>query len=99
MLKNFRINISFLEAITDMPSYTKFLKDLLSKKWKLLENTTASLTEEYSVIIQNKLPSKLSDPGIFSIPCFIRDVPSVENHVILGIVWALCYTPSARSCK
>ena len=45
MLKKFHINIPFLEAITDMPSYAKFLKDLLSNRGKLLENATVSLTE------------------------------------------------------
>jgi len=68
MLKKFHINIPFLEVITDMPSYAKFLKDLLSNKWKLLENTTVSLTEGCNAIIQNKLPPKLSDPGSFFIP-------------------------------
>ena len=46
MLKKLHINIPFLEAITDMPSYAKFLKDLISNKGKLLENTMASVTEE-----------------------------------------------------
>jgi len=74
MLKKFHINIPFLEAITDMPSYAKFLKDLLSNKGKLLKHATVSLTEECSTIIQNKLPPKLSDPGSFSIPCSVGDV-------------------------
>jgi len=46
ILKKFYIDIAFLEAITDMPSYIKFLKDLLSNKGKLFENVTVSLTEE-----------------------------------------------------
>ena len=71
MLKKFHINILFLEAITDMPCYAKFLKDLHSNKGKLLENATVSLTEECSAIIQNKLPLKLSDLGSFSIPCSV----------------------------
>ena len=74
MLKKFHINIPFLEAITDMPSYTKFLKDLLSNKGKLLKNATVALTEEYSAIIQNKLPPKLSKTGSFSIPCLVGDI-------------------------
>ena len=51
MLKKFHINIFFLETITDMPSYVKFLKDLLFNKGKLLKNAMVSLIEEYSVII------------------------------------------------
>jgi len=74
MLKKLHINIPFLGAITDMHSYAKFLKDLLSNKGKFLENTTVVLTEECSAIIQNKLSLKLSDLGSFSIPCSVRDV-------------------------
>ena len=74
MLKKFHINIPFLEAIADMPSYAKFLKDLLSNKGKLLKNVTVSLIEECSAIIQNKFPPKLSDPGSFFIPCSIGDL-------------------------
>lgn len=72
MLKKFHINIPFLEAIIDIPSYAKFLKDLLSNKGKLLENASVSFTEECSAIIQDKLSPKLSDPRSFSIPCSVR---------------------------
>ena len=51
MLKKFHINIPFLEAITDIPSYAKFLQDMLSNKGKLLENAIVALTEEYNAII------------------------------------------------
>jgi len=54
-----------------MPSYAKFLKELLSNKRKIEEDETVNLTEECSAIIQNKLPPKLKDPGSFSIPCVI----------------------------
>ena len=74
MLKKFHTNIPLLEAITNMPSYAKFLKELLSNKGELLENATVALTEECSAIIQNKLPPKLSEPGSFSIPCSVGDV-------------------------
>jgi len=73
MLKKFHINIPFLEAIIDMPFYAKFLKNFLSIKGNVLENATISLTEEYSAIIQNRLPPKLFDPESFSIPCSVRD--------------------------
>ncbi len=54
-----------------MPSYAKFLKKILSKKKKLEDYETVALTEECSAILQNKLLSKLKDPGSFSIPCVI----------------------------
>ncbi|XP_012575296.1 uncharacterized protein [Cicer arietinum] len=57
-----------------MASYAKFFKEILSNKRKLDDNETIALTEKYSAIIQNKLPSKLKDPGSFSIPCVIGDM-------------------------
>ncbi|XP_061366855.1 uncharacterized protein LOC133309991 [Gastrolobium bilobum] len=52
----------------------KFMKDLLSKKRKLKECETVTLTEECSAIIQKKLPPKLEDPGSFSIPIEIGNI-------------------------
>ncbi|KAJ8755138.1 hypothetical protein K2173_018936 [Erythroxylum novogranatense] len=57
-----------------MPSYAKFLKEILSNKRKLEEHETVALTVECSAAIQNKLPPKLKDPGSFSIPCQIGKV-------------------------
>ena len=57
-----------------MPSYAKFLKEILSNKRKLEERETVALTEECSTTIQNKLVAKLKDPGSFSIPCLIGNV-------------------------
>ncbi|XP_024024351.1 uncharacterized protein LOC112092431 [Morus notabilis] len=54
-----------------MPSYVKFVKDILSKKRRLGEFETVAMTEESSVISQNKIPLKLKDPGSFTILCAI----------------------------
>ncbi|XP_057997671.1 uncharacterized protein LOC131176625 [Hevea brasiliensis] len=62
------------EALSQMPSYAKFLKDILSKKRRLEDYETVALTEEYSTILQNKLPPKLKDLGNFSIPCLIDNM-------------------------
>ncbi|XP_061349546.1 uncharacterized protein LOC133294810, partial [Gastrolobium bilobum] len=51
-----------------------FMKDLLSKKRKLKECETVTLTEECSAIIQKKLPPKLEYPGSFSIPIEIGNI-------------------------
>ncbi|PIM98117.1 DNA-directed DNA polymerase [Handroanthus impetiginosus] len=71
IFKKLHINIPFAEALKQMPSYVKFMKDILSKKIRLGDYETVALTEEYSAIIQNKLPPKLKDPGSFTIPCTI----------------------------
>ncbi|XP_021685049.2 uncharacterized protein LOC110668204 [Hevea brasiliensis] len=57
-----------------MPSYAKFLKEILSKKKRLEDYETITLTEECNAILQNKLPPKLEDPGSFSIPCLISNM-------------------------
>ena len=54
-----------------MPSYAKFLKEILSNKRKLEEYETIALIEECSTILQKKLPLKLKDHGSFTIPCTI----------------------------
>ena len=59
-----------------MPSYAKYLKEILTNKRKIDDDGTVALTEECSAIIQNKMPPKLKDPGSFSIPCV------VGNHII-----------------
>jgi len=89
MLKKFHINIPFLEAITNMLSYAKFLMDLLSNKGKLLENATVALTKECSAIIQNKMPPNLLDPGSFSIPYSVGDVTISRALYDLGASMSL----------
>ena len=54
-----------------MPNYAKFLKDILSKKKKIVDEGIVSLTATYSVVIQKSLPAKMKDPGSFTIPCSI----------------------------
>ncbi|XP_058726201.1 uncharacterized protein LOC131597525 [Vicia villosa] len=71
LLKQLNITIPFIEAITQIPSYAKFLKEILSNRKKIEDSETVTLTAECSAIIQNKMPPKLKDPRSFSIPCNI----------------------------
>ncbi|XP_062103388.1 uncharacterized protein LOC133814447 [Humulus lupulus] len=54
-----------------MPSYVKFMKNVLSKKRRMEDYETIALTEECSAILQWKLPQKVRDPRSFTIPCTI----------------------------
>ena len=56
MFKKIQMNIPFIEAISHMPHYAKFLKEIVSNKKKLEEYATIALTKECSAVIQNKLP-------------------------------------------
>jgi len=58
-----------------MPSHAKFLKEILSNRRKLEEPETVTLVKEWSTAIPNKILAELKDPGSFSIPCLIRNVP------------------------
>ncbi|XP_063949912.1 uncharacterized protein LOC135152753 [Daucus carota subsp. sativus] len=71
VFKKLHINIPFVEALEQMPSYAKFMKGILSRKLKLEDLETVALTEECSAVLQQKLPPKLKDPGSFTIPCTI----------------------------
>ncbi|XP_061371264.1 uncharacterized protein LOC133313865, partial [Gastrolobium bilobum] len=71
IFKKLHINIPFAEALEQMPSYAKFLKEILTKKRKLTVEGSTILTEECGAITQKNLPPKLKDPGSFSIPCTI----------------------------
>ncbi|XP_070002873.1 uncharacterized protein LOC142165882 [Nicotiana tabacum] len=54
-----------------MPAYSKFLKEILSNKRRVKENSVVKLTENCSAIIQNKLPQKSEYPGNFTISCSV----------------------------
>ena len=71
VFKKLHINIPFVDALEQMPSYVMFMKDILSQKRRLADFETVNLTEECSAILQRKLPQKLKDPGSFTIPCTI----------------------------
>ena len=45
VFKKLHINIPFADALAQMPSYVKFLKDILSNKRKIEEHATVALTE------------------------------------------------------
>ena len=71
IFKKIEINIPFVEAINQMLNYAKFLKEILSKKKKIVEEGIVSLTVTCSAVIQRSLPEKMKDPGSFTIPCSI----------------------------
>ena len=76
-LKTFQkleISMPFTEVVTQMPLYEKFLKDILSKKRKIVEEGIVNLTATCSVVIKKELPEKMKDPGSFTIPCIIGGV-------------------------
>ena len=70
MLKNISVTIPFTEVLDTMPSYVKFMKDMISKKRKVSKEVIP-LTENCCVVINKTFPEKRADPGSFMIPCSI----------------------------
>ncbi|MCI77577.1 hypothetical protein A2U01_0098847, partial [Trifolium medium] len=46
MLNKIEMTIPFVEAIKKMPEYAKFMKELLTKKRRPLDDDTVNMTEE-----------------------------------------------------
>ncbi|XP_058005374.1 uncharacterized protein LOC131181346 [Hevea brasiliensis] len=84
VLKSLHVTIPFTNAIAQMLSYAKILKEILFNKKKLEEFETLALTEESNAILQNKLPPKLKDPGKFFTPVdFVGLDMEEEVHILI----------------
>ncbi|GKE41431.1 reverse transcriptase domain-containing protein [Tanacetum coccineum] len=86
MFKKLHFNISFAEALAQMPKYAKMLKDLLTNKEKLLELANTSLNENCSAVLLRKLPDKLGDPRKFLIPCDFSELGECMALADLGAI-------------
>ncbi|XP_073024280.1 uncharacterized protein [Primulina eburnea] len=73
IFKQVKVNIPLLDAIKQVPSYAKFLKDLCTVKRKLNVKKKAFLAEQVSAIIQNNNTLKYKDPGCPTISCIIGE--------------------------
>ncbi|XP_014523584.1 uncharacterized protein LOC106779888 [Vigna radiata var. radiata] len=67
-----------------MPSYAKFLKVLLTKKRKYIEEKTIEVQGNCSAIIQKLLPPKLKDLESLTIPCTIGNISVGKTLIDLG---------------
>ncbi|XP_022007818.1 uncharacterized protein LOC110907095 [Helianthus annuus] len=83
MFKQLKVNLPFIEALQSMPKYAKFLKEFLKRKDRVDEFSNTPLNGDCSAVILNKLPEKLTDPGIFTIPCLFGG--DVQNHALADL--------------
>ncbi|XP_040955954.1 uncharacterized protein [Gossypium hirsutum] len=84
ILETFRkveVNIPLLDAIKEIPRYAKFLKELCTRKRRLLGNERVNVGENVPAVLQKKVPPKYKDQGMFAISCEIGNV---------GIKKAMC---------
>ena len=67
------VNIPVLDAIKQVPTYAKFLKDLCTHKRKIQVSKKVFLTENVSSILKHNTPPKFKDPGCPTISCVIGE--------------------------
>jgi hypothetical protein len=71
-----------------MPPYSKYMKDIVTNKRKIPSEEISTLLANNS--FDGKVPEKLGDPGIPTIPCSIKN-----NYVsTLYVIWE----PELVSC-
>ena len=100
IFKKLHINMPFMDALENMPSYIKFMKKILVNEKKFGEYGTISLTEECSVILLKKLPPKLQDPGSFSIPNSLSCKALSDLGAIINLMSLLMFKRSnSREAK
>ncbi|KAL4318797.1 hypothetical protein GQ457_18G009310 [Hibiscus cannabinus] len=71
ILKQVHITLPLVEAMQQMPNYAKCLKDMVTRKKSIEEFETAAAIETSLALMHNKVPAKKTDPGSFTIECFI----------------------------
>nr|GEX43891.1 reverse transcriptase domain-containing protein [Tanacetum cinerariifolium] len=81
IFKDMSFEISFTDALILMPKFASTLKALIGNKEKLSEMARTSMSEHCSVVILNKLPRKLGDPGKFLNPC---EFPGMDECLALA---------------
>ncbi|CAM8990287.1 unnamed protein product [Rhodiola kirilowii] len=83
-IRTLYITLPLTEAITQIPTYAKFMKEILTGKRKIDGTETMALSEEYSASMHQPMPPKLPDSGSFSIPCDISGVTVCRALCDLG---------------
>jgi len=64
-----QINVPLLDAIQQVPSYAKFLKDMCTKKRKMNVSKKVYLASNISELLTGPIPIKYKDPGSPTISC------------------------------
>ncbi|XP_065634275.1 uncharacterized protein LOC136069533 [Quercus suber] len=81
------VNIPLLDAIKQVTSYAKFLKELctIKRKQKLKGCEKVRVGENVSAVIHRKLPAKSKDPSMFTIPLSIAYPKGVVEDVLVQV--------------
>ncbi|KAK9035376.1 hypothetical protein V6N11_077418 [Hibiscus sabdariffa] len=81
--KSLHIDVPFLEAIDQMPTYAKFLKDIITKKRKIERYETVATAGEYFL---GDIPSKKNSQTVLSSIALLVITMLAKHYVILDRV-------------
>jgi hypothetical protein len=70
VIQRMYIHIPMLDAM-QVPTYARYLKDILNQKWPIPEMDRFMFVERCSATILDGLPDKMGDPGVRTISCLI----------------------------
>jgi len=85
IFKTVQTNIPFLNAIKQIPSYTKFLKDLTMVKRKTSVPRQVVMVAQPSSLIQQQIVPKYKDPGCPTIAIKIGETVMKRALLDLGV--------------
>ena len=74
IFRKLEITMPFGETLQQMPLYSKFLKDMLTRKNKYIHSENIVVEGNCSAVTQKILPPKHKDPGSVTIPYSIDEV-------------------------
>ncbi|KAK4737558.1 hypothetical protein R3W88_001255 [Solanum pinnatisectum] len=84
VFKTLSINLPLVEALLEMPGYTKFMKELVTKK-RSLNFETIEVSHSCSAIMTKELIKRREDLGAFTIPCTIGMLQFPKALCDLGV--------------
>ncbi|XP_006605056.1 uncharacterized protein [Glycine max] len=84
IFKKLEITMPFGEALQQMSLYSKFLKDMLTRKHKYIHQENIIVEGNCSAVIQKILPPKHKDLRSVTIPCSIGEVTVGKGLIDLG---------------
>ncbi|XP_021745387.1 uncharacterized protein LOC110711316 [Chenopodium quinoa] len=87
-MKNLHINLPFHEVVTQIQSYSKFLRDILTNKRKL-NDEIITLPHQVSALVQHKMPMKEKDSGRLTLQVKIGNMEARGALADLGVSFSL----------
>ena len=94
MIKKIHVSVPLMDVL-HVPSYTKYIKDIINNKRPLPSIEVVKLTEECSAAILNRLLEKKKDLGCPTIPCSIGT--QVFNHALCDLGASMSVMPRSPS--